>query len=160
MGKYNAIRNGDRCKVEVECLHGCGKKFELDVATKDLVAWRNGTLIQNAMPYLTPDQRELLITNTCGECWNKMFPPEPEEKKNEEEQIYPPKVFNAEGREIEYDLYNTTKAHKKIGDILMHWAGAPGTGYVKYQITRIDDTGVYGIEIENTIRELDPSEVE
>lgn len=84
MGKYNAIHNGNRCKIEVQCLHDCGKNFELDVATKDLVAWRNGTLIQDAFPYLLPDQRELLITNICGECWKKMFSPEPEGLINEE----------------------------------------------------------------------------
>lgn len=34
---------------------------------------KNGELIQNAMPYLTADEREMLISRTCGTCWESMF---------------------------------------------------------------------------------------
>lgn len=31
-----------------------------------------GALIQDALPLLTPQQRELLISGICDECWNSM----------------------------------------------------------------------------------------
>lgn len=39
----------------------------------DYNSWVGGTLIQNAMPYLTPSQRERLMTGICGTCWDDVF---------------------------------------------------------------------------------------
>ena len=39
----------------------------------DMGRWQNGSLIQDAMPYLSADERELLISGTCGTCFDKMF---------------------------------------------------------------------------------------
>lgn len=39
--------------------------------------------IQHIFPYLSPEQRELLISHICPECWNDMFPSE-EELEGEE----------------------------------------------------------------------------
>ena len=44
----------------------------------DVANWENGALIQDAMPYLSADDRELLISGTCGACFDKMFPPDSE----------------------------------------------------------------------------------
>lgn len=39
--------------------------------------WRNGDgLIQDLLPELNADQREILISGTCGACFDIMFPPE------------------------------------------------------------------------------------
>jgi len=35
--------------------------------------WQSGVLVQNAFPHMTPSERELLITGTHPECWEKMF---------------------------------------------------------------------------------------
>jgi hypothetical protein len=35
--------------------------------------WQGGELIQNALPELTADERELLISGTCPSCWDRMF---------------------------------------------------------------------------------------
>ncbi len=40
---------------------------------------RGGEYIQNVFPELTPNERELLQSNTCGACFDKMFPPEDDE---------------------------------------------------------------------------------
>ena len=45
---------------------------------RDVANSENGALIQDAMPYLSADDRELLISGTCGACFDKMFPPDPE----------------------------------------------------------------------------------
>lgn len=54
----------------------CKKEFEIKVWNTDFFKYRQGALIQDAFPYLTPSQRELLISGLCADCWNDMFPPE------------------------------------------------------------------------------------
>ena len=51
----------------------CKGQVEMQVQAEDYEAWENGELIQNAMPYLTPDEREVLISGTCGPCFDRMF---------------------------------------------------------------------------------------
>lgn len=58
--------------VDARC-DTCMSVFELDVDFYDYMAWKGGTFVQDAMPYLTADERELLISNTCGDCWDNMF---------------------------------------------------------------------------------------
>ena len=45
----------------------------MQVHVEDVTAWENGELIQNAMPYLSADEREVLISGTCGPCFDRMF---------------------------------------------------------------------------------------
>lgn len=35
-------------------------------------AWRSGTLIQDAFPNSTDDEREFLITGICAKCWDNI----------------------------------------------------------------------------------------
>lgn len=49
------------------------------VSKQGLENYKNGMLIQKALPELSAAERELLMTATCGKCWNKMFPPEPDD---------------------------------------------------------------------------------
>ena len=51
----------------------CKNQVEMKVYVEDVTAWENGELIQNAMPYLSADEREVLISGTCGPCFDKMF---------------------------------------------------------------------------------------
>lgn len=37
--------------------------------------WKAGMLIQDALPELTPNQREKLITGICPKCWDLIFTP-------------------------------------------------------------------------------------
>ena len=39
----------------------------------DYTSWENGELIQNAMPYLTADEREVLISGICGPCFGGLY---------------------------------------------------------------------------------------
>jgi hypothetical protein len=68
--------------VEVFC-HSCGRKVEIKVDERDFYDWSKGELIQKAMPYLTPDERELLISQTCGECFAEMFAEDEEDEQVE-----------------------------------------------------------------------------
>jgi hypothetical protein len=40
---------------------------------EDYKAWENGTLIQNAFPYLTPGEREFLMTGITASEWDEIF---------------------------------------------------------------------------------------
>jgi len=48
--------------------------------------WKSGkiTHIQDALPDIPADQRELFISGTCAVCWNEMFGDEDEEEDIEE----------------------------------------------------------------------------
>lgn len=46
---------------------------EIPVTQEQLDNWRGGTLIQHAMPNLTDDQREFLMTGITPEEWDEIF---------------------------------------------------------------------------------------
>lgn len=46
---------------------------EIDVTPKQLAAWQNGALIQEAMPNLTADEREFIMTGITPEMWEATF---------------------------------------------------------------------------------------
>jgi hypothetical protein len=79
--KQGAIMRGDTITVSVTC-RGCDKKFEITVSLQDHAAWvkKEGPKrhAQVAFPYLNADDRELLISQTCGKCWADIFPSEEE----------------------------------------------------------------------------------
>ena len=47
----------------------CGRVFWVTVLEDDYINWQNGALAQVAFPYLTADERELLISGICPDCW-------------------------------------------------------------------------------------------
>ena len=61
-----------RTNVAMTCAF-CGKFHLVEVDLEQLEAWRNGELIQNAMPDLTPVEREQLISGLCPKCQAEMF---------------------------------------------------------------------------------------
>lgn len=56
----------------IKCVE-CGKAVKVEYDSGDYEAWKNGKLIQDAFPYLTLDEREMLKTGICHDCWVKMF---------------------------------------------------------------------------------------
>jgi len=51
----------------------CNEINELNVRVRGFMDWQRGELIQDALPELSADQRELLISGTCDKCWKEMF---------------------------------------------------------------------------------------
>lgn len=51
----------------------CGEAYFTPVRNCDYEAWENGELAQNAFPYLSADERELIMTGICSTCWDKQF---------------------------------------------------------------------------------------
>jgi hypothetical protein len=57
-----------RCKT-------CAANHVIFVKIHDYIEWKNGVgFIQDLMPYLSDADRELLISGTCGPCFDSMFP--------------------------------------------------------------------------------------
>ena len=46
---------------------------EINVTREQLTRWRNGMLIQDAMPNLTPGEREFIKTGITDEEWAETF---------------------------------------------------------------------------------------
>lgn len=53
----------------------CKKPNIVSVHEKDFQEYQQGSdrLIQNIFPYLKSSERELFITQLCGNCWDEMW---------------------------------------------------------------------------------------
>jgi len=51
----------------------CDSVNFVSVVESDFNSWKQGQVIQNALPYLDVNQRELLQTQICGTCFDAMF---------------------------------------------------------------------------------------
>lgn len=61
--------------VEVICRE-CGVTYKLVVDMAAYTRWQRGEAnIQACLPSLSPDDRELLISQTCGPCFDALFAP-------------------------------------------------------------------------------------
>lgn len=67
--------NEDRnYEMKVTCMH-CKREFVLKVRFEDYLIYTtpNRPYVQDIFPYLNPTERELIISATCADCWDKMF---------------------------------------------------------------------------------------
>ena len=68
-----AITNNCLDHADVCCRH-CNIYYRIVYNREDMMKWLSGSShIQDALPYLTNGERELLLSNTCNNCFNKMF---------------------------------------------------------------------------------------
>jgi hypothetical protein len=51
----------------------CGAEHVIMVNPEDILAWQCGDYIQDVLAYLTAAERELLISQTCDDCWKSMY---------------------------------------------------------------------------------------
>tara|TARA_R110000772_G_scaffold266171_1_gene388286 strand:+ start:4803 stop:4997 length:195 start_codon:yes stop_codon:yes gene_type:complete len=49
--------------------------MDIRVTQEQIDDWKSGTLIQNAMPNLTPDEREFIKTGLTSDDWNSITKP-------------------------------------------------------------------------------------
>lgn len=71
--------NGD--VIDAPCKY-CGIVYQIIADRQDVTRWIAGEgYIQDILDYLSPAERELMISGTCDNCWNQMFP----EVDNDEE---------------------------------------------------------------------------
>ena len=60
-------------EFELQCRY-CDYEETITIAEALYIAWHNGNFIQDSFPYLSAGQRELMLSNTCDDCWQKFFP--------------------------------------------------------------------------------------
>ena len=58
----------------------CGKAHEVEVNEMDYLDWQDGMPAQDAFPYLSAEDRELLISGICPTCWDSVFGADPDEE--------------------------------------------------------------------------------
>lgn len=52
----------------------CGTKHAVIAPAAGYLKWAKGQAkIQEALPSLTDDERELLVSGICGQCFDKLF---------------------------------------------------------------------------------------
>lgn len=62
----NKVKIGVTCRI-------CDTPHIIEAPAEALQKYKDGAKIQHALPMLTPDERELLLSGTCPTCWNNMF---------------------------------------------------------------------------------------
>lgn len=68
----------DRNMTVKKVCRQCNKLIAMKVNLEDFAAWNQGVYVQKAMPYLSTDERELLISGICGACFDNNFGDEEE----------------------------------------------------------------------------------
>lgn len=69
--------------ITVDCVCPiCSQTSAVLVELEGYAAWFNGTLIQTAMPYLSANERESLMTGICPACWDNMFSDDDEDSED------------------------------------------------------------------------------
>lgn len=64
--------NRRECEIVTVCPI-CGEEHLIPANLEDFHAWDEGALVQDTFPYLSADEREMLISGICPECWDKLF---------------------------------------------------------------------------------------
>lgn len=61
----------DSCTVQCDM---CGVSYLLLFNREDMIDWLSGSLfIQDAFPYLSASERELLLSGLCDKCFTQIF---------------------------------------------------------------------------------------
>ena len=58
--------------IDIEC-RNCRTNYQIVAPVAAIHAWLQGEYIKDALPMLSIDERELLISQTCNNCWEEMF---------------------------------------------------------------------------------------
>jgi len=59
--------------TRVSSFTGIERTWDIPVSQEQLDRWENGELVQNAMPELTEDEREFIMTGATPEEWENVF---------------------------------------------------------------------------------------
>lgn len=64
--------DSNKMLIRTQCKR-CGKMIKLRVYPNDLQDYYNGTPVNDAFPYLSDDQKEILNLGMCPDCWNYLM---------------------------------------------------------------------------------------
>ena len=65
------VDNQDNIVLEVMGLDS--KRYYMLVKNEDYKRWEEGAYVQDAFPYLSPEQREILISGITPKMWDEMI---------------------------------------------------------------------------------------
>ena len=84
---YTYVKDNKILSAKAEIVYkniciGCGKDNLILINKKDLESWKGSTkvvmkTVQHVFLWLNISQKELLITGTHDDCWNKIFKKQP-----------------------------------------------------------------------------------
>lgn len=60
-------------KTIIDICRRCSTIHEAEVKMKDFEDWKNGKHIQDALPDIPIDLREILISGICNECYKDLY---------------------------------------------------------------------------------------
>jgi hypothetical protein len=66
------LDSSDQVTIEVACTC-CNQTKTLQVSKRGYDRWVKGELIQNAIPEVPFNDREILISQTCSDCFDRLF---------------------------------------------------------------------------------------
>ena len=65
----------------------CGQTASVELTEAEVESFESGVgYIQDRLPRLSPEKREILITGTHPACWDEMFPEDDDEEDEEEDE--------------------------------------------------------------------------
>lgn len=67
------MRKQEYTFIRMSPFSGKINQMKINLNWEDHEAWRNGQTIQSAMPYLTADEREFLMTGVTPQEWEDTF---------------------------------------------------------------------------------------
>lgn len=78
----------------------CGRANEVEVNEMDYLDWQDGVLVQDAFPYLSANEREMLISGICPTCWDSTFGGEGDDHfedlfETSDDEDYPEECFDS-----------------------------------------------------------------
>jgi len=59
--------------TRISMFSGKMHSWDIPVTEEQIDRWQRGCLIQNAMPHLTADEREFIMTGVTPDEWNEAF---------------------------------------------------------------------------------------
>jgi hypothetical protein len=59
--------------TRISPLSGKKNTLDIDVTREQITDWEKGAMIQDAMPNLTPDERDFINIGVTGEEWTELF---------------------------------------------------------------------------------------
>jgi hypothetical protein len=71
------------------CL-GCGESTWLTVTEEEFARIQAGEHIQRVLPHFSAEDRELLISGTCPDCWEEMYAEDEDEEWEDDDFGYDP----------------------------------------------------------------------
>ena len=86
--QFSILNNGQMLVTCTFCRKDCliSPNLPLDNLLQRLDDWINdGNVLCSVLPHLAPSDIELLISGTCPECYELMFPPPTDEDQHEDQ---------------------------------------------------------------------------